>query len=485
MPETTVAGEPPPASPSGDRWIAPDEELVPEKVADSLAEWSENSGDEGKDSTDEAVSERDLRTPRRWEQLLVDSAVIGGLERWKRRLDGLSNELALDLEEIDDPEDGAAEVLRRRLKELASLRAYALPLLEELSTLPERGSWGYWLDRLSALATRALRQPERILSTLSELAPMSEVGPVDLHEVRLVLSGRLLEVAVPPPKSRHGRVFVAPAEAARGLVFEVVCVPGLAEKLFPRQIREDPILLDRSRVAFGRALPTNNDRLLRERLALRLAVGAASRRLVLSYPRIDLEKGRPRVPSFYALEAVRAAEGRLPGFDELAARAEKVAHARVGWPAPRLTEDAIDEAEHDLALLDSILRLDEERSVGTARYLLTVNPHLGRALRFRPRRWLRRWTPADGLVDPAPAVTEALSAHRLTARSYSPTALEHYSACPYRFFLQAIHRLAPREVPDAIEKMNALQRGSLSLRGVPATARGRRPRAPHDPGSGG
>jgi RecB family exonuclease len=46
-------------------------------------------------------------------------------------------------------------------------------------------------------------------------------------------------------------------------------------------------------------------------------------------------------------------------------------------------------------------------------------------------------------------------------RSYSPTALQNYAACPYKFFLQAIHRLAPREVPEAIDELDPLQRGSL------------------------
>jgi ATP-dependent helicase/DNAse subunit B len=46
-------------------------------------------------------------------------------------------------------------------------------------------------------------------------------------------------------------------------------------------------------------------------------------------------------------------------------------------------------------------------------------------------------------------------------RSYSPTALQNYAACPYKFFLQAIHRFAPREVPEAIDELDPLQRGSL------------------------
>jgi len=117
-------------------------------------------------------------------------------------------------------------------------------------------------------------------------------------------------------------VYVAPADSVRGLSFDVVFVPGLAERLFPRKIQEEPILLDDARTRLGGDLETNRERLVRERLALRLAVGATQRRIVLSYPRLDLDQSRPRVPSFYALEALRAATGELPDFRELARRAE-------------------------------------------------------------------------------------------------------------------------------------------------------------------
>src|SRR5262249_45249410 len=95
------------------------------------------------------------------------------------------------------------------------------------------------------------------------------------------------------------------------------------------------------------------------------------------------------------------------------------------------------------------------------RYLLTANPHLGRALRFRGQRWVRKWSGADGLVEPRAGAREALDAHALAARSFSPTALQHFAACPYRFVLSAIHRLSPREEPEAIEELDPLQRGSL------------------------
>src|SRR6266480_4625003 len=113
----------------------------------------------------------------------------------------------------------------------------------------------------------------------------------DLDEVQLVLGPRLRELTVPPPRRRYGAVLITTAEAARGLGFDVVFVPGLAEKLFPRKIVEDPILLDAEREALGvPALTTRRTRGAAERLALRVAIGAARARVFLSYPRIDVEQ---------------------------------------------------------------------------------------------------------------------------------------------------------------------------------------------------
>jgi CRISPR/Cas system-associated exonuclease Cas4 (RecB family) len=39
--------------------------------------------------------------------------------------------------------------------------------------------------------------------------------------------------------------------------------------------------------------------------------------------------------------------------------------------------------------------------------------------------------------------------------------LQHFTACPYRFLLHAIHQLRPREAPVALEQMDPLTRGAL------------------------
>jgi RecB family exonuclease len=456
VPLRAPGGDPPAAAAPGDRWVPPDEELVAPAIAAATEPESERDAE-----PDVALGSGSLPAPRRWERLLVEAAVIGSRDRWRRRIEGYARELDRKIAEVDEPDGATAERLRRDRVDVAHLAAFALPLIDELARLPAAAHWGEWIDKLGALASRALRSPERVQSVLAELAPMAQVGPVGLREVQLVLAPRLLQIASPPPGARYGKVFVAPVDAVRGLDFDAVFVPGLAEKLFPRKIGEEPILLDPVRAQLDAGLATNERRLEQERLALRLAVGAARERAVLSFPRLDVDGSRPRVPSFYALEALRAAEGVLPGFDELSRRAETVGAARLGWPAPARAADAIDAAEFDLARLGA-LEGDEAASRGAARYLLGANPHLARALRFRGRRWeVAGWNAADGFVKPIDAGRRALAAHALGARSYSPTALQHYASCPYKFFLQAVWKLAPREEPEPIEELDPLQRGSL------------------------
>jgi len=447
-------GAPPAATPLTERWIAPDEELSPIAAAIEATVLTHHPV-----RFDAPVAGGTLRAPWRWERLIVEAAVIGGRARWERRLAGLEARL-----ELADRESGPDLARARMLDDLRHLRSFALPLLDDLAALPGEARWGDWIDRLSALATRALRAPERVLEVLSALTPMSEVGPVSLREVQLVLHGRLAELIVRPPAGRHGKLLVAPVDVIRGLAFDVVFVPGLAERMFPQKVVEDPLLLDPVRAELGIDLDTRDRRIADERLALRLAIGAARNRAVLSYPRIDLDQGRPRVPSFYGLEVLEAAVGVLPGFDELGRRAAATGGARIGWPAPADRMAAIDEAEHDLALLDGYLHAPAHAPApaGVAAYLLAANPHLGRSLRFRARRWtVSSWLPADGLIAKSDDGRAALAEHAVGARSFSATALEQLAHCPYRFALRTIVRLEPREQPEAIEALGPLERGSL------------------------
>lgn len=395
-----------------------------------------------------------VSAPFAWERLLVDAAVVGGRSRWERRLRGLESEMRFKLASLQREDSPRAAQVERQIEQLRSLASFALPLIAQLDLLPVDARWGEWLDDLGELARSALKRPESVISALEELRAMEDVGPVDLAEVYGVLSDRMRFLRREPARVRYGRVFVASITEVRGRCFKAVFLPGLAEGLFPRRAVEDPILLDSYRGRIGNPLVDQAERVRQERMLLHMAVGSAETHLIYSYPRMDVMQNRPRVPSFYALELLRATRGKLPDLRVFEHEAAENAPTRLDWPAPRRVAEAIDEAEFDLAMLRGAER-------GAGRYLMQVNPHLVRSLRARAGRWRAKWFPSDGLVDADAAVLQALSQHRLLARAYSPSSLQMYAACPYKFLLHAVHRLEKREEPEGIEQLDPLTRGEI------------------------
>ena len=452
-------------------WTAPeDEALGPAgETARSVKNAEDNQVDAESqiDADDVPVVAGTLRAPWKWEELLVEAAVIGmqAGPGWIRRWDGLANELRLHIEETEEeePESPRLDAIRRELTNLGHLRRFALPVIEMLDAFPEETTWGEWLTILQRIGPMVLRRPQRVLTVIAELQPMAAVGPVSLDEVREVLAERLLTLEEEPPERRYGRIFVATPDQMRSRTFDVVFVPGLAERIFPQKPQEDPMLLDTLRTHLGMGMVTQEDRGRRERLQLLLATGAARKRVYLSYPRIEVAEARQRVPSFYGLDVERAIRGRVPDFEELESATAKVSQARLPWPAPNDPARAIDDVEHDLAVLGRLLReTNPSRVKGRARYLFELNSDLARSLRSRWARWeSKAWSPADGLVKVTDATKTILAQYRLTARPYSVSALQKFAACPYRFLLSAVHRLEPRKESIALERLDPLTRGRI------------------------
>jgi ATP-dependent helicase/nuclease subunit B len=386
--------------------------------------------------------------PARWERLIGDAAVVGGLDRWRRRLAGLSRELQLRLTRLEEADEAFVAAIERDLDHLSHLERFALPLLSRLAQLPRHASWGEWIALLIPLAEKALGRPQRVVELLEQLRPLAGVSGVPLRRVIDALSRRLTDLKLPPPAHRYGRLYVGLAEEARGRCFEAVFIAGLAERSFPAKVLQDPVLLDRAREQLferGQALPLPRaaERRRKERLFLRLAAGAARRYVGASYPRMDLSRAQPRVPSFYLLEIARSVQGRLPDFEQLIAQAAAATEAHLERPFPLRPEDAIDDHEYDLALLaESATSADKDRQDGYAAHLHT-HPFLVPALRAHWQRGSRSLTAFDGFMTSRKESKELLALDSLRQRAYAVTTLENYARCPYRFFLRGVLKLKP------------------------------------------
>src|SRR5207248_505262 len=80
-------------------------------------------------------------SPWKWEELIVESAIVGGRSRadgkarWRRRLDGLAADYRFRIAELerDEPESARIARFKRDLKNLGHLREFALPIVDELA----------------------------------------------------------------------------------------------------------------------------------------------------------------------------------------------------------------------------------------------------------------------------------------------------------------------------------------------------------------
>jgi hypothetical protein len=224
-------------------WIASDDEVFgpARSVAPEETPEPETAVD---DAEERAVLAGSLRTPRRWERMLGEAAVVGGdPARWRRRLIGFDEELRLRRAEIEreDPSSARLTAIDEDRTRLEHLGAFALPIVTEMAAWPALARWGEWLDRLDDLAPPHPSRSRVLCDECSQtFARWPRWDRFSIDEVRRVLTERLRSVDGEPPARRYGRVFVGSPAQARGRSFRVVFVPGLAERMFPAKIRSGP-----------------------------------------------------------------------------------------------------------------------------------------------------------------------------------------------------------------------------------------------------
>jgi RecB family exonuclease len=382
-------------------------------------------------------------SPARWDRLSAQAGIVSGLESWRSRLAQAKEDR--EAREYDDDRD---------LRLYDSLVRLVERLAADLATIPRDGSWSAYLDATLALLDRWIERAALTHERLERvLRPLAQHAPAPTREEFLARTRELLATQrYREGQLGDGRVFVGSIDAARGLRFRLVFVPGLVERAFPGLVRPDPLLLDDEREALGDPLRTTRDAQEAERLLFGDAVKAAEERLVLSYPRFDTASGRERVPSSFLLKALEAALGRRIDTGDLARLAEPGATA-LGRPYPEDAALALDGIERDLALVSS-------GTTGVARHLAAPDSFLVRSLAQEGAAWQSVLTPWDGLVDVTSA-REAAERLRLAGQRSSASVVEGFAACPYRHFLKSGLRLRAWEEPERAYQIEGKDFGSL------------------------
>ena len=253
-------------------------------------------------------------------------------------------------------------------------------------------------------------------------------------------------------------VFVSSFAGAAGMTFDAIWLVGMIEGAVPPSPRRDPLLTEPDWMAAG-GQDRRHIRMAEERYEYLAAVASASRR-ALSYPVADAASQRPAYPSRWFLEQASALAGGPVRSGDLAGLRDH------DWftvdDSPRQALANADE----IALADGAdfrrKRLLEWRRDGRA---IPNHPYarrrpMARAYRLTRQRSLSRLTEYDGNLSGIKEIDTF--GIRPDGAPISPTALETWAACPYRYFLAHVLRLGALDTPEEIFSISALDRGSLS-----------------------
>ncbi len=397
-----------------------------------------------------------------------EAGIIKGNAAWVPLLRARAERLTEEARHADSEAEEHGGIRRAELCQTAA--GFLEDFFGRLESLPQE-SWraaADWLDQMVARWAPDDEGRRRVLACIGRLGELDICGlPPTVRRVRWLL-GRILA-----RKSRQLGGFqrtplsVCTLMGARGVSFDVVIVPGLVEKSFPAHTGEQPLLTELDREALNTAaegpgcgeLPLPSRRPEEERYLFRLAVGAASGALVLTYPRLEQDKGRPRMPSRFLGEVASCLAGCMVPASALERRFSAgwfrwVPLNRPGWQdeEPAL---ALDEAEYDEAVFCSGRRL------ATA-YMAQVSRGFARALRMEKERWHgEEFGPFDGCILDRDLLGTLRERHGRFERPVAPTRFEAYAACPFQYFMKYVLRVEQVEEPAEELMLSPLDRGSL------------------------
>lgn len=403
-----------------------------------------------------------------WERVSRAAGVLTGLDDWSTKLEAFAGQREEEHRlRAGDPTTGRGhlEALHDDAQLARDLAVWVVGLAAVIDAVEQASGWHERVDRAQALVHHLLgpagrrngwpddeiTAAERVEAALTRLTLLDALDP----DPSMATFRRAVESELDAPAGRVGRfghgVWFGPVATGPGLDLDAVFVLGMAEGTCPRSRGEDALLPDDVRALAGAELETRDDGLHRQHRHLLAALAAGRDHRVLVFPRGDLRGNRTRLPSRWLLDTATALHGSPVRSSDFSALGPPVvdevrsyAHGLATAPA------AISVVERDLAVLES------HRQAGLAPSEDPVaGPDVRRGLVAQAARSSEAFTVWDGnlagLPIPSPSGGKRLSA----------TSMQTWAACPYRYFLGQVLRLAERPEPEAVTTIAATDRGTL------------------------
>ena len=398
----------------------------------------------------------------RWDRLAREAGVVAGLEQWQQRLaraaevrvERRAYQAARTGEELPPLEDD--HVLQR----LDELGGFVADLAGALNP-PEPASWPAWSVWLAGLLadyvdvarivdTDGLDVVDGVVAGVASLDGV--VAAPDLTGLR-----RVLERELDQPHRRAGRfgqgVAVGRLADVVGADLDLVVVLGAAEGSLPPRGRDDALVPDRDRAAAGGALPPRAWARAEEHRDLLAAIAAATTSLLIT-PRADPRAQRERQPAPWFLDACAARAEHAVSSGELASLRALSWFTDVEslewWLGGGGLPATADELDLSILLADHRAGRPIAESIAA-----TAHAELARGLAAACARRGGEFDGWTGNIGERPELVADLT------RPRSPTGLEAYAECPFRYFLGHVLNVGAVDDPTEADVLSPAEQGSL------------------------
>ena len=400
-----------------------------------------------------------------WAKLARSARANGTVQNWKSRLATYLAQVEPQAEAANGRDDDDDPFMRRLRRSIAELQEFLERLAGALGSFGNSNGmeWESASTQLKSLMTTyrwvvAEESPEdlrRIDELLDSLVSLKEWGSAFTPEaLRESIREGLQCQASDRGEPVGAGVYLGSPAGISGTEYDVMYAVGMVERQFPPRPRANPWLAH-NRPELDRVSSL-------ERYDFMAAV-AAAREVVLSWPAATAER-RSAYPSRWVIEAANHLHEREGGTNRLTH--ENLTENASGKPwltvvpsreaglrnLPDFNMQPADGTEYNLMHL-----VAETRDTLLHHQAIASDPRMTNALKARNARNGNVLSPWDGRLEPDIPRVAAIG-----TRDYpvSPSALEIWATCPYKFFLNRILGIAapPEEEEDEI---SALERGSL------------------------
>ncbi len=400
--------------------------------------------------------------PSAWERITRDIGVVAGLGDWHAKIARRRASLAGTVER-NESEPWLVDRIEREMADLDQLEDFVSSVAAGVSAVDSADGWKEKSEAVLALLRELLGAGhrhshwpeaeqeafERVEAAMERLATLDEIepGPTRVVFVRAVRGE--LDVA----RGRSGRfgngVVYGPLSSAVGHDLDAVFILGCREGMVPAPRREDAVLPDRARERANGELELRAGQLGEQHRQFLAAVSSAPPgRRTLLFARGDLRSSRESLPSRWLLDSATALAGhpvRATDFAELSAPVVEVVPSHRAGLRSAVAHASVN--ERDLAAVELHVGIGGD----AADHPAAASARRGiEASRARRSSAFTEW---DG----------NLAGHKIgnTAdRPLSPTRLQTWAACGYRYFLAYVLSLAERDDPDRLVDISPLDRGS-------------------------